>query len=144
MPWRGKPRREPVSGAENARFSGRNGLRFVLRDTRHLAYACVNERVFPLPGWSSAECPFTVRGSGAADIRAWAPHRHLPCGEKVGRFAFGLANRREVMSVTRRRILKTTGGGLAGVLASGVAPYGFVRNIVKAAESDTIKVGILH
>ena len=48
------------------------------------------------------------------------------------------------MSITRRRILKSTGGGLAGVLASGVAPYGFVRNIVKAAESDTIKVGILH
>ena len=48
------------------------------------------------------------------------------------------------MSITRRRILKSTGGGLAGVLASGVAPYGFVRNIVKAAEGDTIKVGILH
>ena len=48
------------------------------------------------------------------------------------------------MGITRRRILKTTGGGLAAVLASGVAPYGFVRNIVKAAESDTIKVGILH
>ena len=44
------------------------------------------------------------------------------------------------MSITRRRILKSTGGGLAGVLASGVAPYGFVRNIVKAAEGDTIKV----
>src|SRR5262249_62242762 len=48
------------------------------------------------------------------------------------------------MSITRRRILKSTGGGLAAILASGVAPYGFVRNIVKAAESDTIKVGILH
>ena len=48
------------------------------------------------------------------------------------------------MGITRRRILKTTGGGLAAVLASGVAPYGFVRNIVKAADSDTIKVGILH
>ena len=48
------------------------------------------------------------------------------------------------MRVSRRRILQSTGGGLAGILASGVAPYSFVRNIVKAAESDTIKVGILH
>ena len=48
------------------------------------------------------------------------------------------------MSITRRRILKSTGGGLAGILASGVAPYHFVRNIANAAESDTIKVGILH
>jgi len=48
------------------------------------------------------------------------------------------------MSTTRRRILQNATGGLAGILASGVAPYGFVRNIAKAAESDTIKVGILH
>src|SRR5260370_16856093 len=48
------------------------------------------------------------------------------------------------MSTTRRRILQSCSGGLAGILASGVAPYGFVPNIVKAAESDTIKVGILH
>ena len=48
------------------------------------------------------------------------------------------------MSISRRRILKNTGGGLAGILASGVAPYHFVRNIAKAAEGDTIKVGILH
>ena len=48
------------------------------------------------------------------------------------------------MSISRRRILKSTGGGLAGILASGVAPYDFVRNIAKAAEGDTIKVGILH
>jgi len=48
------------------------------------------------------------------------------------------------MRVTRRRILRSTGGGLAGILASGVAPYHFVRNIAKAAEGDTIKVGILH
>jgi urea transport system substrate-binding protein len=48
------------------------------------------------------------------------------------------------MSISRRRILKSTGGGLAGILATGVAPYHFVRNIAKAAESDTIKVGILH
>ena len=48
------------------------------------------------------------------------------------------------MSISRRRILKSTGGGLAGILATGVAPYHFVRNIAKAAEGDTIKVGILH
>jgi len=47
------------------------------------------------------------------------------------------------MSISRRRILKSTGGGLAGILATGVAPYYFVRNIAKAAEGDTIKVGIL-
>ena len=48
------------------------------------------------------------------------------------------------MRITRRKILQGTGGGIAGILASGVAPYHFVRNIAKAAESDTIKVGILH
>lgn len=48
------------------------------------------------------------------------------------------------MKINRRRILQGSGGGLAGILASGVAPYHFVRNIAKAAESETIKVGILH
>src|ERR1700693_2009584 len=48
------------------------------------------------------------------------------------------------MSISARGILKSTGGELAGILATGVAPYHFVRNIAKAAESDTIKVGILH
>jgi urea transport system substrate-binding protein len=48
------------------------------------------------------------------------------------------------MSITRRKALRSAGAGLAGVLASGVAPYHFVRNIAQAAESDTIKVGILH
>jgi urea transport system substrate-binding protein len=48
------------------------------------------------------------------------------------------------MRITRRRILQSTGTGMAGILASGVAPYHFVRNIAKAAEGDTIKVGILH
>ena len=48
------------------------------------------------------------------------------------------------MSISRRKVLRGAGGGLAGILASGVAPYSFVRNIAKAAESDTIKVGILH
>src|ERR1700741_2938509 len=65
-----------------------------------------------------------------------------PYGEAWG--AFFWRQRRESMSTTRRRILQSASGGLAGILASGVAPYGFVRNIVKAAESDTIKVGILH
>jgi urea ABC transporter urea binding protein len=40
--------------------------------------------------------------------------------------------------------LKGSAAGLAGILASGVAPYHFLRNIAKAEESDTIKVGILH
>jgi urea ABC transporter urea binding protein len=48
------------------------------------------------------------------------------------------------MTITRRRILQGTGAGIAGIVASGVAPYHFARNIAKAAESDTIKVGILH
>jgi urea transport system substrate-binding protein len=48
------------------------------------------------------------------------------------------------MSISRRKILQSAGGGLAGILASGVAPYSFVRNIAKAAETGTIKVGILH
>src|SRR5215472_15770651 len=73
-----------------------------------------------------------------------APPSSPARGEGGAFCVFDSANRREAMSITRRRILKSTGGGLAGVLASGVAPYGFVRNIVKAAESDTIKVGILH
>src|SRR4029078_4571858 len=73
-----------------------------------------------------------------------APPSSPARGEGGAFCVFDLANRREVMSITRRRILQSTGGGLAGVLASGVAPYGFVRNIVKAAEGDTIKVGILH
>ena len=48
------------------------------------------------------------------------------------------------MAISRRKILKSSATGLAGILASGVAPYHFVRNIAKAAEGDTIKVGILH
>ncbi len=48
------------------------------------------------------------------------------------------------MRITRRRVLQGTAAGLGGILASGVAPYHFVRNIAKAAEGDTIKVGILH
>jgi urea transport system substrate-binding protein len=48
------------------------------------------------------------------------------------------------MRTTRRKLLKGSAAGLAGILASGVAPYHFLRNIAKAEESDTIKVGILH
>ena len=48
------------------------------------------------------------------------------------------------MTMRRRAILKGSAAGLAGILASGVAPYHFLRNIAKAAEGDTIKVGILH
>jgi urea ABC transporter urea binding protein len=44
----------------------------------------------------------------------------------------------------RRTVLKGSAAGLAGIFASGIAPYSFVRNIAKAAEGDTIKVGILH
>jgi urea transport system substrate-binding protein len=46
--------------------------------------------------------------------------------------------------IGRRTFLKGAAAGLGGILASGVAPYGFVRNIARAAEGDTIKVGILH
>jgi urea transport system substrate-binding protein len=42
--------------------------------------------------------------------------------------------------IRRRSFLK----GTAGILAAGTAPFYFARNIVKAAEGDTIKVGILH
>ncbi len=48
-------------------------------------------------------------------------------------------------SLKRRSFLKagaTTAAGLA--LTAGNAPYVFVRNIAKAQESGTIKVGILH
>src|ERR1700676_4204839 len=46
--------------------------------------------------------------------------------------------------IERRSFLRGAAAGLGGILASGIAPYGFMRNIVKAAEGDTIKVGILH
>src|SRR3954470_8419388 len=42
--------------------------------------------------------------------------------------------------IRRRSFLK----GTAGILAAGTAPFYFARNIAKAAEGDTIKVGILH
>jgi urea transport system substrate-binding protein len=45
--------------------------------------------------------------------------------------------------VKRRTFLKGAAAG-AGLTLTTAAPYHFVRNIAKAAESDTIKVGILH
>src|SRR4029078_7551123 len=109
----------------------------------NLAYASANERISRSRGWLSVD----FRSHVAAVVPPIYGHGvpTSPARGEGGAFCvFDLANRREVMSITRRRILKSTGGGLAGVLASGVAPYGFVRNIVKAAEGDTIKVGILH
>jgi urea transport system substrate-binding protein len=48
------------------------------------------------------------------------------------------------MTVRRRTVLRGSAAGLASILASGIAPYHFLRNIAKAAEGNTIKVGILH
>ena len=50
------------------------------------------------------------------------------------------------MKIKRRSFLKGSVAAGAGAAAWSVttAPYGFVRNIAKAAEGDTIKVGILH
>ena len=50
------------------------------------------------------------------------------------------------MKIKRRSFLKGTAAVGAGVAAWTMtkAPYGFVRNIVKAQEGPTIKVGILH
>ena len=46
----------------------------------------------------------------------------------------------------RRNFLKSSAALGAGAAAWTLtkAPYGFVRNIAKAQEGDTIKVGILH
>ena len=45
------------------------------------------------------------------------------------------------MAIKRRSFLR---GGMALGAGAVAAPYGFVRNIAKAQEGDTIKVGILH
>src|ERR1700740_3381563 len=65
-------------------------------------------------------------------------------GNAWGVMFFASALEGKPMAISRRKILKSSATGLAGILASGVAPYHFVRNIAKAAEGDTIKVGILH
>ena len=50
-----------------------------------------------------------------------------------------------IKTLRRRSILKAGAATAVGLaLASNKAPYFFVRNIAKAQESGTIKVGILH
>ena len=46
--------------------------------------------------------------------------------------------------IKRRSFLKGSAATLGALTIGGSAPYYFMRNIAKAAESDTIKVGILH
>lgn len=48
------------------------------------------------------------------------------------------------MNVRRRKFLKSSGATLGALVIGGSAPFYFPRNIVKAQEGDTIKVGILH
>ena len=64
--------------------------------------------------------------------------------ERRGGVCFCGSHRRESYESRSEKDPSEHRWGLAGILASGVAPYHFVRNIVEAAESDTIKVGILH
>jgi urea ABC transporter urea binding protein len=46
--------------------------------------------------------------------------------------------------VRRRKFLKSSAATLGALVIGGSAPFYFPRNIVKAQESDTIKIGILH
>ncbi len=46
--------------------------------------------------------------------------------------------------VRRRSFLQGSGAALGGLVLGGGAPFYFARNIAKAQEGDTIKVGILH
>jgi urea ABC transporter urea binding protein len=48
------------------------------------------------------------------------------------------------MNVRRRKFLKSSATTLGALVIGGSAPFYFPRNIVKAQESDTIKIGILH
>ncbi|HZS83532.1 MAG TPA: ABC transporter substrate-binding protein [Stellaceae bacterium] len=48
------------------------------------------------------------------------------------------------MTMRRRKFLKSSAATLGAWTLGGTAPYYFMRNIAKAAEGDTIKVGILH
>ena len=48
------------------------------------------------------------------------------------------------MAIIRRKFLKRSAATLGALAIGGAAPYVFSRNIAKAQESDTIKVGILH
>src|SRR5215470_17474198 len=49
-----------------------------------------------------------------------------------------------MQNIKRRSFLKGSAATFGAMLASGTAPFYFPRNIAKAAEGDTIKVGILH
>jgi len=48
------------------------------------------------------------------------------------------------MAIIRRKFLKRSAATLGALAIGGAAPYVFSRNIAKAQDSDTIKVGILH
>jgi urea transport system substrate-binding protein len=50
----------------------------------------------------------------------------------------------DAMSLRRRKFLKNSAATLGALVIGGSAPFYFPRNITKAAEGDTIKVGILH
>src|SRR5215470_15716656 len=49
-----------------------------------------------------------------------------------------------MQNIKRRSFLKNSAATLGALVIGGTAPFYFARNIVKAAEGDTIKVGILH
>ena len=48
------------------------------------------------------------------------------------------------MTMRRRKFLRSSAATLGALVIGGSAPFYFPRNIVKAQEGDTIKVGILH
>ena len=48
------------------------------------------------------------------------------------------------MTVRRRKFLKGSAATLGALVIGGSAPFYFPRNIAKAQEGDTIKIGILH
>jgi len=48
------------------------------------------------------------------------------------------------MTVRRRKFLRNSAATLGALVIGGSAPFYFPRNIAKAQEGDTIKVGILH
>jgi len=48
------------------------------------------------------------------------------------------------MNARRRKFLKNSAATIGALVIGGTAPFYFPRNIAKAQEGDTIKVGILH
>jgi urea ABC transporter urea binding protein len=48
------------------------------------------------------------------------------------------------MNVRRRKFLKNSAATLGALVIGGSAPFYFPRNIAKAQEGETIKIGILH